>query len=295
VETVDGLHLSSGPGTAADAHIDKRSPTNRPHAQTSQFDFIRSIEHHWQELWPEFGRKLPGWLVRVPQYVFEWLVDKLEFVGVGERFREALKAIPKSLFDAAAYAVGIFDAVWAGTTIKTFDKVGDPDPSQRDPHTALVVLKEYRFGSKGRGALPPADMPPAQASMDAELSESISRAVYAADPGVVRPSGRYKRDQDDYPGAPTVGLAIAGRILHAANAGGSMIGLDLGELFYDLTAPEIAQVKQQLRVIGRTAREALAAALTAPDRKEEELAQAVLAVRSVNVQLGRSLVWVPLH
>jgi hypothetical protein len=155
------------------------------------------------------------------------------------------------------------------------------------------VLKEYRFGGKGKGARPPAQAPAVQASMDAELSEAVSRAVYAVDPGVVRPTGRDKRDQDDYADAPTVGLAMAGKILYQARAGGVTLELDLGGLYFDLTVAEITQVKQQLTAIGRTAREALAAALSA--RKQEELAQAVLGVRSGNTQLGRSPVQFPLH
>lgn len=70
-ETADGLHLSIGLGTEADAHIDKRSPTNRPEAQTGQMDLVRSLEHHWQEVWPEFLRAGPGWLVRVPQHIYD--------------------------------------------------------------------------------------------------------------------------------------------------------------------------------------------------------------------------------
>lgn len=183
--------------------------------------------------------------------------------------------------------------MWAGTTFKPADKVEHPDPSQRGRDTDFVVLKEYRFGSKGKGARPPADVPAAQASMDAELSEAVSRAVYAADPGVVRPTGRDKRDQGDYADAPTVGLSMAGKILHQAKAGGVTIEIDLGALYYDLTAPEVTQITQQLSTIGRAAREALAAALTG--RKQDELAQAVLAVRSANTQLGRSPVRLPLH
>lgn len=293
METVDGLHLSIGMGTEADAHIDKRSPTNRPKGAIGQFDFVRSVEHHWQELWPEFGRNIPGWLMRVPQHVYEWLVDKLKFLGAGERFRAALKSIPEAFFNAAAYAVGILDAAWAGTTFKPADKIEHLDPSQRERDTDFVVVKEYRFGGKGKGASPPALAPVAQVAMDAELREAVSRAVYAADPGVVRPTGRDKRDQDDYADAPMVGLAMAGKILHQARARGVAIELDLGALYYDLATAEIMQVKQQLTTIGRTAREALAVALTA--RKEGELANAVLGVRSGTTQLGRSPVRFPLH
>ena len=101
-KTTDGLHLSIGMGTDADAHIDKKSPTTRPKGQTTQADLVRSLEHHWQEVWPEFLRVAPGWLVKVPYYIYEWLVDKLAFVGAGPRFLALLKSIPKAFFDLAA-------------------------------------------------------------------------------------------------------------------------------------------------------------------------------------------------
>lgn len=293
METVDGLHLSIGIGNEADAHIDKRSPTNRPKAQTTQMDLVRSLEHHWQEVWPEFLRVAPEWLLRVPQHVFNWLVDKLKHFGVGERFRAALKSIPEAFFNAAAHAVGIFDAVWAGTTFKPANKVEHPDPSQRERGTDFVVVKEYGFGSKGRAARPPAVAPVAQASVRPEWADAVTRAVEAADPGVVRPTGRDKRGQGDYAAAVTVGLAMAGKILHQAKAGGVRIEIDLGSLYYDMTATEVADVKQQLSRIGRAARESLAAALTAS--KEDRLAEAVLGVRSGATQLGRSPVFFPLH
>ena len=109
-KTTDGLHLSIGMGTDADAHIDKKSPTTRPKGQTTQADLVRSIEHHWQEVWPEFLRVAPGWLVKVPYYIYEWLVDKLAFVGAGPRFRALLKSIPKAFFDLAASTLGLADA-----------------------------------------------------------------------------------------------------------------------------------------------------------------------------------------
>ena len=105
-KTTDGLHLSIGAGTEADAHIDKRSPTNKPHAGESQMDWIRSWEHHWQEVWPEFIRQGPGFLAKVPRYVYEWLVDKTKKLGVGKRFRDALKAIPRSFFNIVAEIAG---------------------------------------------------------------------------------------------------------------------------------------------------------------------------------------------
>ena len=292
-ETVDGLHLSIGGGTEADAHIDKRSPTNKPRGQVSQMDLVRSLEHHWQEVWPEFLRAGPGWLVRVPQHVYEWLVDKLEFCGAGERLRAALKEIPKSLFDAAAHAVGLLDALWAGTTFKPGDKVEHPDPSQREESSDIVVVKEYRFGGgKGKDARLPVEAPAAQSSLDEELTAAVSRAVSIALPGIVKPSGRH-RPQDDYADTETVGWAIAGKIMFQAKAGGQTIEINLGTLYHDLSQPEVAEVQQQLATIGKAAREGLAAALNA--RQDEDLAQRVLAVKSGSIQLGPSPVWFPLH
>ena len=292
-KTADGLHLSIGGGTEADAHIDKRSPTNRPRGQTGQMDLVRSLEHHWQEVWPEFLRAGPGWLVRVPQHVYEWLVDKLAFFGAGARLRAALKELPKSLFDAAAHAVGVLDAVWAGTTFKPGEKVEHPDPSQREESSDIVTVKEYRFGGgKGRDARRPAEAPAAQTSLDEELTAAVTRAVSSALPGVVKPSGRL-RPQDDYADTETVGRAMAGKIMFQAKARGQTIEINLGALYHDLSGPEVAEVKQQLATIGKAAREGLGAALAA--RGDDDLAQRVLAVKSGSTQLGPSPVWFPLH
>ena len=291
-ETVDGLHVSTGSGSEADAHIDKRSPTDKPRGQIGQMDVVRSLEHHWQEVWPEFLRTGPGWLVRIPRHVYEWLVDKLAFFGAGERLRAALKTIPRSLFDAAAHAVGLLDAVWAGTTFKPGEKVEHPDPSQRDEGSDIVVVKEYRFGDKGKDARRPAEAPAAQASLDEELTAAVTRAVSTALPGVVKPSGRH-RPQGDYADTEAVGRAMAGKIMFQARAGGQTIEIDLGPLYHNLSRPEVAEVKQQLAAIGKAAREGLGAALVA--RKDEDLAQRVLAVKSGTTQLGPSPVWFPLH
>ena len=291
--TRDGLHLSIGMGTEADAHMDRVSPTNAPKGQTSQMDLVRSLEHHWQEVWPEFLRLAPGWLVRVPQHVYDWLVDKLQYVGAGPRLRAVLRSIPEAFFDLAAHAVGILDAVWAGTTFKPANKVEHPDPSQRERDTDFVVLKEYRFGSGGGRALPPSSAPRDVASLDPEMTAEVARAVERADPGVIRPTGRDRRDGDDYADAGTVGLAMAQKILHAAKAKGVSIGVELGPLYHDLKPAEAAEVKVQLVRIGTAARAALAAALTA--RGDEDMSAAVLGVRSGVVQLGRVLTPFPLH
>ena len=291
--TRDGLHLSIGVGTEADAHMDRVSPTNAPKGQTSQMDLVRSLEHHWQEVWPEFLRLTPGWLVRVPQHVYNWLVDKLQHVGAGPQLRALLRGIPEAFFNAAAHAVGLLDAVWAGTTFKPANKVEHPDPSQRERDTDFVVLKEYRFGSGGRPALPPSSAPRDQASMDAETTEAVGQAIERVDPGVVRPTGRDRRDGSDYADARTLGLAMAGKILAQAKARGIVIGVELGPLYHDLKPAEVADVKVQLTRIGRAARESLAAALQA--RGDEDLGAAVLGVRSATVQLGPSLTQFALH
>ena len=96
-KTTDGLHLSIGMGTDADAHIDKKSPTTRPKGQTTQADLVRSLEHHWQEVWPEFLRVAPGWLVKVPYFIYEWLVDKLAFVGAGPALPGAAQVDPEGV------------------------------------------------------------------------------------------------------------------------------------------------------------------------------------------------------
>src|SRR5207245_3107609 len=132
-------------------------------------DLVRSIEHHWQEVWPEFLRAGPNWLGRVPEYVYDWLVDKTKYFKTGEGFREALKQLPRSLFNAAAFAVGIVvDPLVAGTTFKPGDKVEHPDPSQREKGSDIVVVKEYHFGSKGKEARKPAEAPAAESSMSTE-------------------------------------------------------------------------------------------------------------------------------
>lgn len=287
--TRDGLHLSVGIGTDADAHIDKVSATNQPEQQTSQMDLVRSLEHHWQEVWPEFLRVAPGWLTNIPRHVYNWLVDKLKHVGVGPRFRAVLRSIPEAFFNLVAHAVGILDAVWAGTTFKPANKVEHPDPSQRERDTDFVTLKEYRFGSSGRPALPPSSAPRDQASMDAQLTEAVAGAIAT---GVVRPRSHGKQDSGDYADAHTVGLAIAGKILRQAKAGGITIGIELGGQYDTLKPAEVAEVAQQLTQIGRAARESLAAALKA---RGDSLGDAVLGVRSATVPLGGTLTHIPLH
>jgi len=292
-KTTDGLHLSIGMGTDADAHIDKKSPTTRPKAQTTQADLVRSLEHHWQEVWPEFLRVAPGWLVKVPYFIYEWLVDKLAFVGAGPRFRSLLKSIPKAFFDLAASTLGLVDVAWAGTTFKPADKVEHPDPSQRPKDTDFVTLKEYRFGSPGRGARPPREAPRGESSMDPRWSAKVMAAVESADPGIVRPPSKPKREADDFPTAAAVGEVIAGKMLFTARAKKVEIGLDLGPDFHDLDRAGAAEVAEQLTRIGRAVRESLMAAIEADGK--DDLARDVGHVRSANVQLGPAIKRVPLH
>jgi hypothetical protein len=292
-KTTDGLHLSIGMGTDADAHIDKKSPTTRPKGQTTQADLVRSLEHHWQEVWPEFLRVAPGWLVKVPYHIYEWLVDKLAFVGAGPRFLALLKSIPKAFFDLAASTLGLADAVWAGTTFKPADKVEHPDPSQRPKDTDFVTLKEYRFGSTGRGPRPPREVPRGQASLDPRWAAAVEKAVESADPGIVRPPGKPKREADDFPPATEIGGTIASWMLATARAKGVVIGLDLGPDFHDLDARQANEVAEQLTRIGRAVRASLMGAIEADG--DDFLARDVGHVRSANVQLGPAIKRVPLH
>lgn len=291
LKTPDGLHLSVGPENDADAHIDKKSPTNKPKGQTSQMDVVRSLEHHWQEVWPEFLRLGPGWLVQVPFHVYSWLVDKTKFFGVGDRFRKVLKQIPKSLFEAAAFAVGIADPVFAGTTFKPADKVEHPDPSQKQKGSDFVVIKEYRFGSRGKKSRTPAAPPAGQSSMTEELTKAVLKAVSDVAPGIIKPAGQ-KGSRDDYADGETVGEAMAGKILYQAKAGGVSFGLELGPTYHTLKPAEVKDVKSQLTVIGKAVREAM---LTTLSSKDDKLAQGVAGVRSGTVQLGPSLVRFSVH
>jgi hypothetical protein len=297
--TTDGLHLSIGGGTEADAHIDKKSPTNKPHAGESQMDWVRGWEHHWQEVWPEFIRKAPGFLANVPRHVYEWLVDKTKKLGVGKRFRDALKEIPRSFFNIVAEIAGIPDAAYAGTTIK-------PGESFEDPHTRprgswIVILKEYRFGAKGRPAGRPVEVPAAQSPLPEDVAIAVERAITTALPGSVRPTGEVRLESetesllakpDEFAKNEYVAEGLARLILFRAKGGGGQVGIDLGLVYEFLTKAQAEEVKTQLAAIGRITRDALAEELAKTD---EELARTVLLVRSAITPLGGALHAFPLH
>ena len=297
--TTDGLHLSIGAGNEADAHIDKKSPTNKPHAGESQMDWIRSWEHHWQEVWPEFIRQAPGFLAKVPRYIYEWLVDKTKKLGVGKRFRDALKAIPRSFFNIIAELAGIPDAAYAGTTIK-------PGESFEDPHTRprgswIVILKEYRFGSKGRPAGRPVEVPAAQSPLPENVAIAVERAITTARPGSVRPTGQVRLESetesllakpDEFAKNEYVAEGLARLILFRAKGGGGQVGIDLGLVYEFLNQGQVEEVKKQLAEIGRITHHAVAEELAKTD---EDLAGKVRLVRSAITPLGRGLHHFPLH
>ena len=72
------------------------------------------VEHWLQELIPEYVRKKlqPGWLKRVPSYVYEWFVDKLQLFGADERFRAALKTIAEEFLAGALAGAAIGKVLW---------------------------------------------------------------------------------------------------------------------------------------------------------------------------------------
>ena len=283
-QTTDGLHLSIGAGNEADAHIDKKSPTNKPQMGESQMDWIRSWEHHWQEVWPEFIRQGPGFLAKVPRYIYEWLVDKTKKLGVGKRFRDALKAIPRSFFNIIAELAGIPDAAYAGTTIK-------PGESFEDPHTRprgswIVILKEYRFGSKGRPAGKPVEVPAAQSPLPENVAIAVERAITTALPGSVRPTGQVRLESetesliakpDEFAKNEYVAEGLARLMLFRAKGGGGQVGIDLGLVYEFLSQAQVEEVKKQLAAIGKIVRDALGEELAKTD---EDLAAKVLLVRS---------------
>jgi hypothetical protein len=297
--TTDGLHLSIGAGTEADAHLDKKSPTDKPHAGESQMDWIRSWEHHWQEVWPEFLRKAPGFLANVPRYVYDWLVDKTKKLGVGKRFRNALKEIPRAFFNIVAELAGLPDAAYAGTTIKQGESF--EDPSTRPRGSWIVILKEYRFGSKGRPAGRPVEVPAAQSPLPEDVAIAVERAITSALPGSVRPTGEVRLESetesliakpDEFAKNEYVAEGLARLILFRAKGGGGQVGIDLGLVYEFLKPAQVEEVKNQLAAIGKITRKALAEELTKTD---DELARKVLLVRSAITPLGGPLHTFPLH
>jgi hypothetical protein len=297
--TTDGLHLSIGGGTEADAHIDKKSPTDKPQRGESRMDWIRSWEHHWQEVWPEFIRKAPGFLANVPRHVYEWLVDKTKKLGVGKRFRDALKAIPRSFFNIVAELAGIPDAVFSGTTAKPGEDF--EDRTTRPRGSWIVILKEYRFGSKGRPAGRPVEVPAAQTPLSEALAIAIEQAITTALPGSVKPTGQVRLESetesllakdDEFAKNEYVAEGLARLILFRAKGGGGQVGIDLGLVYEFLSRSQVDEVKAQLAAIGKITRDALLAELAKTD---DELARKVGLVRSAITPLGGALHTFPLH
>ena len=298
-QTTDGLHLSIGAGNEADAHIDKKSPTNKPHAGESQMDWIRSWEHHWQEVWPEFIRQAPGFLAKVPRYIYEWLVDKTKKLGVGKRFRDALKAIPRSFFNIIAELAGIPDAAYAGTTIKQGESFEDPQTRPRG--SWIVILKEYRFGSKGRPAGKPVEVPAAQSPLPENVAIAVERAITTALPGSVRPTGQVRLESetesliakpDEFAKNEYVAEGLARLMLSARRAAAVRSASTSGSSTSSSSQAQVEEVKKQLAAIGKIVRDALGAELAKTD---EDLAQKVLLVRSAVTPLGGALHHFPLH
>jgi hypothetical protein len=297
IRTRDGLHLSIGDSTQADAHIDEISPTNPPQGIWTDVDIVKGLQHHWLELWPEYIRAVPNFIVRLPRRVLAWLEDKVRYYGIGKRLRDALVFIPRHLLILAEKAV---DLAGAGVVVghqEPIIKPSDPTlpddtPYRRDDTVHIIASKTFRFGAgKGRSAGKAKQPPPGQAAVDPRVAEAVKKAVELVDPGVIRPSGT--RSQDDFADAETVGQALASALVYRAKYGGPpRIGIDLGRLYHELSEPEVAQVVEQLHRIGKTARIATATGLQ--DTGNVEAAWKVLQVTKLVSPLGRGLQTIPL-
>ncbi len=282
VKTRDGLHISIGDSTRADAHMDEISPTNAPQGIWTDVDIVKGLQHHWLELYPDFIRSGANFLIRFPRRVLAWLEDKVRYFGVTKKLRDALVFIPRHLLILAEKAV---DAAAAGIVI------GHQEPiiKQNDPtlpdDTVIVASKTFRFGAGGgRKAGKPKAPPPGRAAVDPRVAEAVKKAVELVDPGVIRPSG--SRSQDDFADAETVGQALAGALVYRAKYGGPPnIGIDLGPLYHAMSDPEVAQVVAQLQRVGKAARIATASALQ--DIGNSEAAWRVMQVTELVSPLGR--------
>ena len=245
--TRDGLHLSIGVGTEADAHMDRVSPTNAPKGQTSQMDLVRSLEHHWQEVWPEFLRLTPGWLVRVP-------AARLQLARRQARARRRRAAAPRP---AARHPRGVLQRRRARRRAPRRRVGGDDVQAGEQGGAPGSVAARARHGLRRAQGVPLRERRPSRAA-------ALERA---ARPGVDgrgddrggRPgdrAGRPRRRAADrarparrirhYADARTLGLAMAGKILAQAKARGIAIGVELGPLYHDLKPAEVADVKVQL-------------------------------------------------
>ena len=297
IKTRDGLHLSIGDSTRADAHMDDISPTSPPHGIWTDIDIVRGLEHHWLELWPDFIRAGANFLVRFPRRVLAWLDDKVRYFGIGKRLRDVLAFIPRHLLILAEKAV---DLAAAGVVLghqEPIIKPSDPTlpddtPNRRDDTVHIIASKTFRFGSGGgRPAGKPKAPPAGQAAVDPRVAEAVKQAVERVDPGVIRAPG--SRSGGDYAEAETVGQALAGALVYRAKYGGpANIAIDLGSLYRKLTDAEVAQVVEQLVRVGKTARIATAHALQ--EIGNSEAAWKVMQVTKCRTPLGGRTREIPL-
>jgi len=297
VKTRDGLHLSIGDSTKADAHMDEVSPTNAPQGIWTDVDIVKGLQHHWLELWPEFIRALPNFIVRFPRRVLAWLEDKVRYFGIGKRLRDVLVFIPRHLLILAEKAV---DLAGAGVVVghqEPIIKPSDPTlpddtPNRRDDTVHIIASKTFRFGAgRGRPAGKPKAPPAGQAVVDPAVAEAVRKAVERVDPGVIRPAG--SRTQDDFADAETVGQALASAFVYRAKYGGPpSVAIDLGPLYHELSEPEAAQVVEQLQRIGKAARIATATGLQ--DAGNSEAAWRVMQVTKCVSPVGHGRKTFPL-
>ncbi len=164
-----------------------------------------------------------------------------------------------------------------------------------------MILKEYRFGSKGRPAGTPVEAPAAQSPLSESVAIAVERAITTLLPGSVRPTGDVRLEgetesllakPDEFAKNEYVAEGLARLILFRAKGGGAQVGIDLGLVYEFLSKAQVEQVKGQLAAIGKIAREALAEEL---GKTDEELARKVLEVRSAVTPLGGGLHHFPLH
>ena len=295
-----GCTCGSSAGNEADAHIDKKSPTNKPHAGESEMDWIRSWEHHWQEVWPEFIRHFTGFLAKVPRYIYEWVDDKTKKLGVGKHFTgHALKAIRARSSTSSPSSP-------ASRTRPTRGRRSSRESRSRIPETRtrgswIVILKEYRFGSEGRPAGKPVEFPAAQSPLQENVAFGVERAITTALPGSVRPTGEVRLEWETESMIAKLDRVrqerIRGRGPRPADAvrakgGGGQVGIDLGLVYEFLSQAQVEEVKKQLAAIGKIVRDALTAEL---GKTDEDLAQKVSLVRSSITPLGGGLHHFPLH
>ena len=289
VKTRDGLHLSIGDSTQVDVHIDEISPTNPRQGIWTDVDLVKGLQHHWLELWPEYIRAGPNFLVRLPRRVLAWLEDKVRWFGIGKALRDALAFIPRHLLILAEKAVDLAGAGVCARGPGADHQVQRPDAARRHAEPAR------RHGPHHRQEDVPLRVRRGPARRQAQAGARGS--------GRGRPQGRRGGAQgrreggsgrgptvgDPQPGqfadAETVGQALAGALMYRARYGGPNIRIDLGPLYHAMSEPEAAQVVTQLERIGKTVRTAMASALQ--DGGNVEVAWKVLQVSRGLSPVGR--------